>query len=256
MVELERPDPPYVQIARRIKEQIVGGQLADGDPVPSARQICTEYGVAIATAAKALGLLKSEGLTRSVPGRGTVVDAGRLHRTAHDYALAVLRTGRIYPPGHYAGNIHAELVPAPEHVADALNVEPGSQVIRRQRVTYNGSDEPLSRSTSWFDGALAPSAPALLESERIKQGTFRYVEERTGRVRSLRERLLFSAGFATEDEAQLLGVPIGSPVLRGRNWYYDTDGGVLEYGESAATAGVEASIEYGNDTTNGDEKRT
>lgn len=256
MPELQRPAPPYLQIAQQIRDQIASGQLADGDLVPSARQICSEYAVAIATASKALGLLKREGLTRAVPGRGTVVNAGQLHRTAHDYAVAVLRTGRIYPPGYYAGNIQAELVPAPEHVADALNVELGSEVIRRQRVTYNGSGEPLSRSTSWFDGSLATIAPALLEPERITQGTFRYIEERTGRVLSLHERLLFSAGYATEEEADLLGVPVGDPVLRGRNWYFDTDGGVLEYGESAATSGVEASVELGTGPTNGDENHT
>jgi DNA-binding GntR family transcriptional regulator len=242
--ELERPEPPYLQIARRIRDQITSGQLADGDPVPSARQICADFGVAMSTATKALNQLKTEGLTRATRGLGTVVYTKRLHHSARDRSIAVLRTGRIYPPGHYAGNIQAELITAPDRVADALGVEPGTRVIRRQRVTYNQHDEPLSRSTSWFDGQLAAAAPALLESERIKQGTFRYVEQQTGRVRSLRERILFSAGFATEEEADLLGVPIGSPVLRGRNWYYDTDGGVIEYGESAAAPEVEANIEY------------
>jgi DNA-binding GntR family transcriptional regulator len=250
--ELDRPEPPYLQIARRIREQITTGQLADGDLVPSARQICAEYNVAVATATKTLNWLKTQNLTRAIRGRGTVVDTGSLYRAAPDRSTAVLRTGRIYPPGHYAGNIQAEVVTAPQHVADALGVEPGSQVIRRQRVTYNQDDEPLSRSISWFDGTLAAPAPALLEPERIRQGTFRYVEEQTGRVRSLRERLLFSAGFAAEEEAGQLGVPVGSPVLRGRNWYYDTDGAVIEYGESAAAPNVEASIEY---TIDGNEQK-
>ena len=77
----------------------------------------------MSTATKALAWLKAEQLTRAERGRGTVVHASGLHRTAHDYAVAVLRTGRIYPPGHYAGNIRAELVPAPEHVAHALAVQ-------------------------------------------------------------------------------------------------------------------------------------
>jgi DNA-binding GntR family transcriptional regulator len=242
--QLERTDPPYMQIARSIRDQITSGKLRDGDPVPSARQICADWSVAMNTAAKALRQLKDAGLTRAQPGSGTVVDTARLHRSARDRSIAVLTTGRVYPPGHYAGNIQAELVTAPERVADALGVEPGSEVIRRQRVTYSQGDEPLSRSISWFDGSLAKSAPALLEPERIVQGTFRYVEQQTGRVRSSRERILFSAGFATEEEATLLGLSVDSPVLRGRNWYYDTDGDVIEYGESAAAPNIEASIEY------------
>ncbi len=244
MPQLERTDPPYMQIARSIRDRITSGQLRDGDPVPSARQICADWGVAMNTAAKALRQLKDEGLTRALPGSGTVVDTAHLHRSARDRSIAVLTTGRVYPPGHYAGNIQAQLVTAPDRVADALGVEPGSKVIRRQRVTYSQSDEPLSRSVSWFDGSLARSAPALLESERIVQGTFRYVEQQTGRIRSPRERILFSAGFATEEEASLLGLSADSPVLRGRNWYYDTNGDVIEYGESAAAPNIEASIEY------------
>lgn len=246
MPDLDRPDPPYLQIAHLIKEKITSGELAEGEPVPSARQICSDYGVAMSTAMKVLHWLKTEKLTTAVRGRGTVVNTASLYRTAHDRSVAVLQTGKIYPPGHYAGNIEAELVTAPDHVADALNIEPGSNVIRRRRVTYNQADAPLSRSTSWFDGTLAEVAPALLEAVRIKQGTFRYVEDKTGRRRSERERMLFSAGYATEEEASLLGVPVDSPVLRGRNWYYDTDGDVIEYGESAATPDVEASIEYVN----------
>ncbi len=244
MPQLERNDPPYMQIAGSIRDQITSGQLREGDPVPSARQICADWGVAMNTAAKALRQLKDEGLTRAQPGSGTVVDTARLHRSARDRSLAVLATGRIYPPGHYAGNIAAELVRAPDRVADALGVEPGSEVIRRQRVTYSQGDKPLSRSISWFDGSLAKSAPALLRSERIVQGTFRYVEEQTGRTRSPRERILFSAGFATDEEAALLGLSVDSPVLRGRNWYYDTNGEVIEYGESAAVPSIEARIEY------------
>jgi DNA-binding GntR family transcriptional regulator len=233
-----------MQIARSIREQILSGQLADGDPVPSARQICADWNVAMNTAARALRQLKDEKLTRAQPGSGTVVDTSQMYRSARDRSVAVFTTGRIYPPGHYAGNLQAELVAAPDRVADALGIEPGSEVIRRRRVTYSQHDEPLSRSVSWFDGALAVSAPALLEPKRITQGTFRYVEEQTGRVRSSRERILFSAGFASDEDADLLGLAVGSPVLRGRNWYFDVNGDVIEYGESAAAPNIETSVEY------------
>ena len=50
-----------------------GGELRPGDPVPSARGITREWGVALATATKVLATLNAEGMTRSLPGRGTVV---------------------------------------------------------------------------------------------------------------------------------------------------------------------------------------
>lgn len=64
---------PYQRIADEIRSRIVAGRLRPGDRVPSARQITKEWGVAIATATKALAALQVEGWVRSVVGVGTVV---------------------------------------------------------------------------------------------------------------------------------------------------------------------------------------
>ncbi len=65
--------PPYRRIADEIRARIADGELRPGDPVPSARGITREWGVALATATKVLATLNAEGVTRSLPGRGTVV---------------------------------------------------------------------------------------------------------------------------------------------------------------------------------------
>src|SRR5690349_17259651 len=65
--------PPYRRIADEIRARIANGELRPGDPVPSARGITREWGVALATATKVLATLNAEGVTRSRPGRGTVV---------------------------------------------------------------------------------------------------------------------------------------------------------------------------------------
>src|SRR3954451_12529876 len=65
--------PPYRRIADEIRARIADGELRPGDLVPSARGITREWGVALATATKVLATLNTEGVTRSLPGRGTVV---------------------------------------------------------------------------------------------------------------------------------------------------------------------------------------
>src|SRR3954464_7038139 len=76
---MEHPDdgtvPPYRRIAAEIPARVRAGTLRPGDRVPSARQITRDWGVAIATATKALALLRDEGLTLPRPGVGTVVAA-------------------------------------------------------------------------------------------------------------------------------------------------------------------------------------
>ncbi|MEU4302895.1 TetR/AcrR family transcriptional regulator C-terminal domain-containing protein [Kitasatospora aureofaciens] len=69
-------DPPFRRIADEIGRRIANGTLAPGDRVPSTRQIAREWGVALATATKALTALRLEGLVEARPRVGTVVAAG------------------------------------------------------------------------------------------------------------------------------------------------------------------------------------
>jgi DNA-binding transcriptional regulator YhcF (GntR family) len=64
---------PYLAIVADIRDRIASGQLRTGDKVPSTRQLVRDWGVAIATATRALSTLQSEGLVRAVVGVGTVV---------------------------------------------------------------------------------------------------------------------------------------------------------------------------------------
>jgi AcrR family transcriptional regulator len=77
------------RIAEEIRRRITSGALKAGDRVPSARQITQAWGVAIATASKALAMLRAEGLVRAVPGIGTVVDQGLSQERIVAAALAI-----------------------------------------------------------------------------------------------------------------------------------------------------------------------
>ncbi|MFC5828973.1 GntR family transcriptional regulator [Nonomuraea insulae] len=234
-----------MQVVNHIRSQIQSGTLKDGDTIPSARQISRDWEISLATATKVLASLRSEGLVKALPGIGTVVTVLKGQYTSpRDRFQAIRRSGRIYPPNEAAQIKECELVAAPEQVADALGLEEGMNAIRRHRVTMNtDTNTPVSASTSWFNGALAEIAPSLLVAERLVQGTPAYIGEQTGR--------LFAAGrdqqcadVASEQEAEDLAIPVGSPVLRGRNWVYDQGGDVIEYGEYVTVSGRWSTYDY------------
>jgi DNA-binding GntR family transcriptional regulator len=232
-----------VQIVKHIRQQISSGALRDGDMVPSTRKLASEWGVSWPTAAKALTALRAEGLVRGVVGVGTVVCAGETaHNASIDRIRAIRTTGRIYPPNERAVIKAVELVSASPVIADALGLQPGAEVIKRQRVTLR-HDEPISASVTWLDGQLAAVAPRLLTTERLLQGTAGYIEETTGR-RVARVVDQGSARAATAQDAEDLGVPAGSPVACGRNWWYDADDAVIEYGERVSIPGRWTTHEY------------
>lgn len=155
-------------------------------------------------------------------------------QSPRDRLMSGLRWGRIYPTGEHARIVSADIVDPPDDVAQALGVDAGSPAIRRHRITYL-AETPVSTSTSWFSADLAQAAPALLLPERIKQGTPRYIEERTGRA-ARHGRDQFTAGLAGSSVAADLQVLEGSPVLVGRNWFRDGNGDVIEFGEYVSSS--------------------
>ena len=57
---------PSERIAADLRARIARGELAVGERVPSTREITREWGVAIATATRALSVLREEGLVRAL----------------------------------------------------------------------------------------------------------------------------------------------------------------------------------------------
>ncbi|MEO3794376.1 TetR/AcrR family transcriptional regulator C-terminal domain-containing protein [Nonomuraea sp. B10E15] len=64
---------PAQRVVLELRRRIADGVLRPGDRVPSTRQIVRDFGVAMATASRALTLLREEGLIVTRPGSGSVV---------------------------------------------------------------------------------------------------------------------------------------------------------------------------------------
>lgn len=230
--KLERPAPPYQQIATEIRTRISSGELQAGDLVPSVRSLMRDYGVAIATAQRALSTLRAEGYIKPERGVGNIVTTEEERGRAANGRVGNSRcTGKIYPTGSYAKITEAVLTEASEQVADALGLKVGAPVIRRVRTTYRQDDKPTSASTSYYRGHLAEKASLLLSSELIKEGTFAYIANIVKReVDAWQEQ--FEPAAATAEQAEKLGLDEGALIMVGCNWIYDDTGEVLEYGES------------------------
>ncbi|MFE5308104.1 GntR family transcriptional regulator [Isoptericola sp. NPDC056605] len=70
--------PRYLVIVADLERRIADGDLQPGDRVPTTRAIVHEWGVAMATATKALATLRQSGAIETVPRVGAVVASRRL----------------------------------------------------------------------------------------------------------------------------------------------------------------------------------
>ena len=65
--------PIYAQIREQIKEQILNGQLEEGEVLPSIRSLAKDIGVSVITTTRAYNDLEQEGFIAAMQGKGSVV---------------------------------------------------------------------------------------------------------------------------------------------------------------------------------------
>ncbi|MDZ5441879.1 GntR family transcriptional regulator [Micromonospora sp. 4G57] len=105
--------PPYEQVRGQLARMIGDGRLPVGTRLPAVRQLATDLGLAVNTAARAYRELEAAGLVETRGRHGTVVAPGRddatdrLHHAAAGYAAEALRLG--VPPDRALALVRAAL---------------------------------------------------------------------------------------------------------------------------------------------------
>lgn len=179
--------------------------LPPGGRLPTERVLAERWGVARMTVRRAIASLAREGLLRSVQGSGTTRTPGPLQLSVglRSFADSVAAAG-LQPATRLLG-FDARAVPPPPAAA-FLRLE-RAPATRLQRLRF-GDDVPLALEEAWLPSDLVPD----LTEERAAGSVYHYLAERSLLPDSGEESI--RAGFPEPDEARLLDMPTGSPVLR------------------------------------------
>ena len=230
----------YAEIATHFRRQIADGELSPGDGMPSYKEASDQFGVNRTTVVRAYDMLKSEGLIVSRPGVGTVV-ASRpaVVISGVDRLDRLNRTGRRYGAGEDSTGhrvMRRSVVDA--HVCQALDVEPGEEVVIRIR-TFRQDGRPTSVGVSVYPPRTVAEVPELGEEERMGRYFGDIYTERTGREVTKGQRTAH-ARQASQDEidALQLDVPAHMAVaVLVTNVTFHDDRGPLGYWEDVYAPG-------------------
>lgn len=192
----------HVQVREYVRDLVK--DLAPGSPAPSERELVHHFGVARMTVRQAMDALVVEGLLERVPGRGTFVarprrEVGRLL----GYTEEMQRRGLLAE----SQTLLARREQAGPGVARALNITEGDAVIHWKRLR-RADAVPMCIEDAYLNEVLIPGflqagMPTSLYDALAQRG-----------LRPTWAEDSVSADLASEEEAGMLEVPTGSPVLR------------------------------------------
>lgn len=219
-LDRDSPVPLYAQVAERFEALIADGTLPSGTRLENEIAMGERFGLSRPTMRRAIQVLVDKGLLVRRRGVGTQIVHGSITRRAE---LSSLWDDLAQDDRKPETKVltYETLEPTAE-LSERLGVEVERSVLHIRRL----------RSADGVPIAIMENhlieAPAVSRTELEYRGLYEMLRERGSNMRVARQ--FVSARAATREEADLLDVPTGSPVLVLERTVYDQSGQVVEVG--------------------------
>ncbi len=192
----------HVQVREHVRALVA--DASPGTAAPSERELVAQFGVARMTVRQALDTLVVEGLLERIPGRGTFVArrqeaVGRLSSYTED-----MRRRGMLPESQ---TLLARREQAGPGVARALEISPGDAVIHWKRLR-RADQRLVCVEDAYLNEVLLPG---FLQSG-MPTSLYEALDARGLRPTWAEDAI--AADAAGREEAELLELPVGAPVLR------------------------------------------
>lgn len=215
--------PLYHQIFLILRNRIYGGTIAPGDIVPGEQELCLDFGVSRITARRALNELADAGLVVRERGRGTrvvtrppvpAVTASIEGWLENISLMGIATEARVLDFAYVAAN---------GEIAAALELEPGTEVQRAERVRVLDG-EPMSFLVTYVPADIGRQ----YDREDLDTRPLLQLLERAG-VDVASARQTISATLADDFVASVLDINPGAPLIEVRRIVRDVRGRPIEY---------------------------
>jgi GntR family transcriptional regulator len=224
MIDPYNAIPKYHQLATILRKKIINGEWPPQSPIPSERQLEQLYGVSRPTIRQAIELLIHDGFLYREHGKGTFVMPQKLQKGLLEltsFSEDLLKRG--IKPGQRILEMHYE--PASETIQKKLDLPANTQVLKIVRVRL-GDGQPIGLQTSY----VVLSKDQLITQDELESNgsLYKILMEKFNIIPWAADETL-EVTLATQEEAELLQIKKGDPLLNNERVLWSQDRKAVEF---------------------------
>lgn len=214
--------PLYQQVKEDLKSAIERGRYKPQEKIPAEPELSAEYSVSRITVRRAIEELCNEGYLVKMQGRGTFVSTPRIHRKMAAGNLIVSFSKTCKESGMEPGArlLERRIVPMRADEREFFGCGEDALLLYIQRVrTADG--QPIFEENLFFPYEKFKS---LMAVEWNNTSAFANIEAVSGQVSESAARRTVEVARASAEQAQILNVPLGDPLLFMNVYFLDQYG--------------------------------
>lgn len=212
--------PIYFQLQQGIAELIEAGVLKPGDSLPSENEMARQYSISTMTVRQAMGELVNGGYVHRERGRGTFISTRRMgHPLDRMVGFSEDMQGRQLNPSSIL--LAAEIVTPPAEVTASIDLPDSTELLRLRRVRCTNGD-PVGIHDSYLH-----QVPLTLSDLQHCTSLYTLLQQRGVILTEAEDSI--DAVSALPEDARLLHIRAGDPLLRTTRFSWDKQGNFVEY---------------------------
>ena len=213
--------PKYLAVREHLRRRVTA--LPERTLLPPEPSLCAEYGVSRITLRRAVDGLVADGHLVREQGRGTYVTRPAIrheYRESFVHRIAGFNSVMTEQGAQVTTAVLTQrIVPAPVSVATELSLDPAADVVELERLR-SVDGEPNHVAHSFLPAELYPKAA----EQDFSEGSLYEFLRREYAADLAHARIVVDVGTAAPEEADLLRVIAGSPLLVVRTTVRDSGG--------------------------------
>ena len=214
--------PLYKQVEEHVTQLIVKQRWKPGEMLPNEFQLAEEFGVSQGTVRKALNSLTDANVVTRRQGVGTFVSEHTVQQGLNRF-FPLVADGQL-PTLPIAQQLSVTLIKADNHLRERLQLNQNERVIQLKRLRL------LNKVNCIHENIFLPEKyfPGLEREEMVPQPLYHYYQTQYGlTVHKTQDSI--KASLSSDEDAELLGIHTGEPILQVSRITHSLDGRVMEY---------------------------